>query len=832
MKQKIIQTQLIRGVVTLVAVFFSIAAGAQTTVVKALLKDAQTQESEPYATVRVFTPSDKEKPIAVSVADGEGKVHQEVKGKGQYILQVSAIGKQTVEQPFTINDESQIDLGTILMKEDAQMLSNVEVVGTKPLVKMETDKMTYSVENDQDSRTQTVLDMLRKVPMVTVDGQDNITVNGSSSYQVYVNGKPNPMLSQYASIAFKQMPASMVKSIEVVTNPGARYDAEGTGGVLNIVMQSQDGQQQKMNGVSGQANLMAAPEGIGGGVSLTGQQGKWSYSARIFGNHMEMDGTEVHINREQMSELGSTFMNYYQKGRHIQSFGMAMLGAGVELDSMSNLNVNLSLMKNRNKDTGNPTTSWSGGIYGDGFSYSNRMQQKQGWQQLEASADYQRFFNKERTSWMSLIYQFNYQPNSNDSWTLFDQDYTLPLDLTSRKSIDHNHTAEHTIQADFTTPVNKSMTLSYGLKYNYRLSHANSDYYLDHEGSFVYEPTMSMRYRFSNQVGAAYLEDDIKIGKWGFKPGLRYEQTWQHVDYLRGEGVDFSKRYGHLVPSMTISYAFAPVVNLGLSYNMRISRPSISYLNPYVNRSNPTSITYGNTELDAEKTHTMRLTFNVFAGKLMLTTHLQQRICENLIAERNFVQDGIYHGTYANAAKTRQSAFGWFVSYSPWPSTRFILNGEVAYTHIESRFNSRTNHGWNINSMFGLQQKLPAKFNFSLYVINRTKQYTLPGWNSGFNMANATINRSFFNDKLTVGITGITGLGHGGRFCFDSYGTGPNYRNHQRVRVPVRTVMLNISFNFGNLKGAAQKESKQVDNNYKEQKSNQIDINGMGGMGM
>ena len=441
MKQKIIQTQLIRGVVTLVAVFFSIAARAQTTVVKALLKDAQTQESEPYATVRVFTPSDKEKPIAVSVADGEGKVHQEVKGKGQYILQVSAIGKQTVEQPFTINDESQIDLGTILMKEDAQMLSNVEVVGTKPLVKMETDKMTYSVENDQDSRTQTVLDMLRKVPMVTVDGQDNITVNGSSSYQVYVNGKPNPMLSQYASIAFKQMPASMVKSIEVVTNPGARYDAEGTGGVLNIVMQSQDGQQQKMNGVSGQANLMAAPEGIGGGVSLTGQQGKWSYSARIFGNHMEMDGTEVHINREQMSELGSTFMNYYQKGRHIQSFGMAMLGAGVELDSMSNLNVNLSLMKNRNKDTGNPTTSWSGGIYGDGFSYSNRMQQKQGWQQLEASADYQRFFNKERTSWMSLIYTINYEPNSNDSWMLFDQDYTLTLALQSLQSIDHNHTS-------------------------------------------------------------------------------------------------------------------------------------------------------------------------------------------------------------------------------------------------------------------------------------------------------------------------------------------------------------------------------------------------------
>ena len=199
---------------------------AQTALVKGVLKDAQTQEGITYATVHVFRSDNMEKPVAMSVADENGNIRQEVKGTGKFVAQFSSLGKQTVRKEFTLTGEKEIDLGVILTKDDSQTLGEVNIVAQKPLVKMETDKMTYSVENDVDSKTSTVLDMLRKVQMVTVDGQDNITVNGSSSFKVYVNGKPNPMLSQYASIAFKQMPASMVKNIEVITNPGARYDAE------------------------------------------------------------------------------------------------------------------------------------------------------------------------------------------------------------------------------------------------------------------------------------------------------------------------------------------------------------------------------------------------------------------------------------------------------------------------------------------------------------------------------------------------------------------------------------------------------------------------------
>ena len=169
----------------------------------------------------------------------------------------------------------------------------MEVVAQKPLVKMGTDKMTYDVQADNDAKSNTVLDMLRKVPMVTVDGQDNITVNGQSSFKVYVDGKPNIMFSSNPSQIFKSMPASAVKNIEVITNPGAKYDAEGVGGVLNIVMNHADGQGKiNMNGFNGNISVTASNMGWRPSAFLSGQQGKLTYSANVMFNQGKSSGTE------------------------------------------------------------------------------------------------------------------------------------------------------------------------------------------------------------------------------------------------------------------------------------------------------------------------------------------------------------------------------------------------------------------------------------------------------------------------------------------------------------------------------------------------------------
>ena len=230
---------------------------AQTTV-KGVLMDETLGEAEPFATVRVFKAGKTEKPVAMFLTNENGEFKQEVKGKGRFDIVFSSIGKEDLKQTVTLGQENPLDMGTLYIKENATMLKGVEIVAQKPLVKMDVDKMTYNVAEDEDSKSNTVLDMLRKVPMVTVDGQDNITVNGSSSFKVYVDGMPNMMFSSNPSMVFKSMPATAVKSIEVLTNPGAKYDAEGAAGVLNIVMNKQNAQgAQSMNGYNGTVRASA-----------------------------------------------------------------------------------------------------------------------------------------------------------------------------------------------------------------------------------------------------------------------------------------------------------------------------------------------------------------------------------------------------------------------------------------------------------------------------------------------------------------------------------------------------------------------------------------------
>ncbi|MBR4740365.1 MAG: Plug domain-containing protein, partial [Bacteroidales bacterium] len=205
-------------VISIVAALVSLSAFAQKTTVKGVVLDSLTRVGEPAAILQFYRLPDLDKAVAFTTTDEEGNFSHSFTLEGDYVLVFDNLGRQVQRRSFTVPaDTDVVDLGEILAQDSAEMLQAGQVTAMRPLVKMEVDKMTYNVEDDVDSKTSTVLDMLRKVPMVSVDGQDNISVNGSSSFQVYVDGKPNQMMSQNASTIFKMMPASTVKSIEVVT---------------------------------------------------------------------------------------------------------------------------------------------------------------------------------------------------------------------------------------------------------------------------------------------------------------------------------------------------------------------------------------------------------------------------------------------------------------------------------------------------------------------------------------------------------------------------------------------------------------------------------------
>ena len=711
---------------------------------------------------------------------------------------------------------------TVIYKESDEMLKEVEIVAQKPLVKMKVDKMTYNVAQDEDSKSSTVLDMLRKVPMVTVDGQDNITVNGSSSFKVYVDGLPNVMFSSNPSMVFKSMPASAVKSIEVITNPGAKYDAEGAAGVLNIVMNKQNTQAaQSMNGYNGTVRASAGTKQLGASVFLNGQQGKLSYSANVMTSYNKPGNTTTEM--EQIQDNGVS--QILTSDNDLKTpFTMGSLSLGYQIDDMSALNLTAQVNSMNTKTTGTTYTTMGGAAYGSGFSYGSTTDMKMSRTSFSGSIDYQRFFNKQHTHSLGFTYQLNYSPATTETTNNF-LDTSSYIDLTNRYSENKDKTTNHIFQLDYSLPIGIGQTLNLGSKLQLHDATSDSKYYLKD----VYDPSTSSEYEYKNTILAGYGEYVGNWEKFGVKAGLRYEYTWQDVKYQLGNGQDFNTGYGSLVPTASMQYNLGVGSNIGLTYNMRISRPGISYLNPYVDKSNPIALFYGNPDLDVEKAHNISLVYNAFTQKLMVNLNLHHNFVDNAISQYSFYDDNnLLNTTYGNVVKSHQTGLSGYVSYLLTKNTRIFFNGAVNYIDLRSTALDQKNSGWTANVMGGIQQTLPWDLKLSAFVISSTKSYTLQGWSSGFNLITASLSKSLLKNKLNLSISGLMGLNKGGNLSIETYSRGKDFSSRNAVKVPIYGVTFTVSYTFGNAKIAQKQHQSRVQNDFIEQQSQGEMINSIG----
>jgi len=828
-----------KSILLLASCLWAVAMSAQTTV-KGVLVDQSLGEGEPYATVRIMK-TGSTTPVTSFLTDVEGHFSHQVNGRGKFDIVFSSVGKEDLHRDIELTGQGTLNLDTLYIKDNPTALKGVEVVAQKPLVKMEVDKMSYNVADDDDAKASTVLDMLRKVPMVSVDGQDNITVNGSSSFKVYVDGKPNVMFSSNPSMIFKNMPAIAVKSIEVVTNPGAKYDAEGATGVLNIVLNKQamgggaGGGAVDMNGYNGNLRAQAGTNGWGAGAFLSGQQGRLAYSANVMHSYMKPGTPKVSQEMEQavMTQLTES------RTKTTLPFTMGSLSLSYDLDSMSTMSVTAQLTNMTMKNTGRTESSLTmHNTTAAPFSYGSEMTMKNRQTSFSGAADYQRFFNKERTSWLAVAYQLSHSPNHNETRSDFDAVAGMPIDISDRISDNREKTTEHTLQADYTTPLGTpSLTASHTLNLGAKLMirEASSDAtstFLSSLSAAIPTSSTIQDYMHKNRIGAAYAEYEGKWGMLGTKLGLRYEHTWQDVEYKTGKTSDFSTDYGNLVPSASLSYSLAPTTNLGLTYNMRISRPGITYLNPYVDRSDPTMLTYGNSNLDVEKTHNVALVFNQFSNKLMLNMNLSHNFTDNAIEQYSFDDGTMLNTTYGNIVRRHLTSLSGYVNWLAHKNTRIFLNGGLSYVDLRSDILDNKNSGWQYNLMGGVQQTLPWNLKLGAYLVSQSKTYTLQGWSSGANMLIGNLTKSFFGDKLTLGIQGLTGLSDGGCLKMETMSKSKDFVSHMNIRVPIYSVSFTVSYAFGNTNRQFQQQRQnRIENDFIEEKSQGEMLQGAGNIG-
>ena len=799
------------------------------TTIKGIVMDENIGEGQPFATVRVFMSGKTEQPVAMFLTGENGQFSEAIHGKGNFDIVFSSVGMEELKKTVALGSSAELDLGTVYMKESTTMLNGVEVVAQKPLVKMEVDKMSYNVEEDEDSKSITVLDMLRKVPMVTVDGQDNITVNGSSSFKVYVDGMPNVMFSSNPSMVFKSMPATAVKSIEVLTNPGAKYDAEGAAGVLNIVMKSGEqgtGGMRKegaisMNGYNGSVRASAGNRQIGGSAFISGQQGSLSYSANLMTSYNKPGNTTTEM--EQIHDNGTSQLMTSENDVKTP-FTMGSLTLGYQIDRMSTLNLTASVNSMNMKSTGTTLTTMGGDLYTGGLSYGSTTDMKNSRTSFSGSLDYQRFFNQEHTQSLALTYQLNYSPATTEMHNNFSSVSSL-IDLTDRYSENEDKTTNHIFQLDYTMPLGTGQTLSLGGKLQLHDANSDSKYYLKD----VYDPATSSDYEYKNSILAGYGEYSGNWNKLGVKVGLRYEHTWQDVEYHLGNGSDFETSYGTLVPTANVQYNLGMSQNIGLTYNMRISRPGITYLNPYVDKTNPIALSYGNPDLDVEKAHNISLVYNMFSPKLMVNLNVHHNFTDNAISQYSFYDSqNLLNTTYGNVVESHQTGMNAYVNYLLAKDTRLFLNGSLNYTDLRSDALGQSNGGWTANVMAGVQQTLPWNLKLSAFAITSTKTYTLQGWSGGFNMLTASLSKSLLNDKLNLSLSGMVGLNEGGKLNIETYSHGKDFTSHNNISVPISGITFTVSYTFGNSKMATKQHVSRVQSDFIEQQSQGEMLNSVG----
>ena len=778
---------------------------AQQVKVRGIVVDSLTRIGEPYATVRIYSAENDKEAVTMGATDMDGHFEQIVDKRGTYRALFSSVGRRNVDIPFTIPQGSlEFNLDTISMSDDAMLLSGVEIVAQRPLVKMEVDKLSYSVESDIDAKSNSVLDMLRKVPMVTVDGNDNITVNGSSSFKVYVDGKPNVMMSNNPSEIFKSMPASSIKDIEVITNPGARYDAEGAGGVLNLITnRSSSNRKQLLNNYSGTVRGMALNRGAGGSAFFSMQKDKFSMSLNANTMWSFPVKAETDLYREQLEN--SIPMKTHSEMKNNYQIQMGNVNLGYEIDSLNLISASTGIMSFGMGNTGDMITDLNGLNYitqskNDARNYS-----------INGSIDYQHISSKNKERILTLSYLISASPQRNKNYNWFEtnqeNDY---IDLTDRYSHAKNNTVEHTWQVDFTTPLIVGHKLDLGAKYILRDNSARSDYYNQIDNVLAWDKDNSLDYSHTNRILAGYAEYKGNIHRISLTAGLRYEHTWQNVESRLGQTDNFRLDYGNLVPSGNISYTINNAQNIGLAYNMRISRPGITLLNPYIDRSDPTMVKYGNSNLDAEKVHNISLVYNLFTPGWVVNLTLRQSMCNNGIEQYSFYEKNILNTTYGNITRNHQTGLNAFVNWNLSGKTRFTLNGSVSYANMKSKRLDMRNSGWQGNVMFGYQQTLPWDIRLSANVMASTKSYNLQGWSSGFQAGMLSLSKSFLNDKLNITINGMTPLNFG-RMRFKSKSAGHDYRSCSLSHISMQTIGISISYTFGG-KVQVKKTQKSIQN--------------------
>lgn len=768
--------------------------------------EESTGKAIPYATITVF--NDSAKVLTKLCSEVSGKFNAAVASKGAFKLVVTAVGFAEMKVSGIVED-AKTDVGLIKMKEGVA-LKEVTVAAQKPLIKVDADKITYSLEADPDSKTSNALEMLRKVPLLTVDGDENVTLNGQSNYKVLVNGKSSSMMSKNFKEVIKSLPASSIRDIEVITNPSSKYDAEGIGGIINIITVK-----KTINGYNGSVNAGFDSFGAANaGLYLTAKVNKFGFSGRYSVSQSKSPESRSNLTRENY--LPSAESQYYtlSKGKsNSEGFYQSFNGeASYDIDSLNLITASFwgYLGTQNSNGVSNNEFLNSSQIQTSYYDLNNRSKNKYG--TLSGNIDYQKTYKKPDKTF-TVSYKLDHNPNESNYKS--DTENNINYESYKQHSISESFTREQTLQADYYDPLSKKHQIECGVKGIYRQNYSNSDYYLFDKmaNDLVFDPAKSNELDYDQTIVGLYGGYVYKLDKFSAKGGLRAELTWNHAVSKSVTDTSFSNHLQNVVPYLTFSYKLKPSQTLKLSYTQRLHRPGIWYLNPYRNETNRLYVYYGNPDLVSEVAHSFELGYNTFTPKFNFNVSATSSFTKNSIEQIQFIDDeNVQNITYDNIGQDTRVGVNTYLSYRPNAKFNIGFNGGVNYNTLKASFQGRDveNDGYSYRLSLNARQSLwkDAAINANGGYYSSSVQ--LQGKSSAYHYSSIGFSQYLLKKKLMLSLS-----------VNNPFTKETIYRNSSRsvdfsydseyIRLS-RSLRVNVTYNFGKMDISVKKARRGIQN--------------------
>jgi outer membrane receptor protein involved in Fe transport len=753
------------------------------------------------------------KAVDGTVADDKGKFTLNKLVAGDYKLLITFVGfKSKTIDSLSISNGQTLDLGVIKLSTSVKTLAEVTVTGQAAIIEEKVDRLVYNADKDILAKGGDATDVLRKVPLLTVDLDGNVSLRGNQNVRVLINNKPSTIVASSVADALKQIPADQIKTVEVITSPSAKYDAEGSGGIINIITKKNSLQGLNLNIDSGVGNR-------GSILSLNGsyRKGKAGFTVGGFGRGIYNTITKTNLDQTSVVNNVTTLTRQSGDGHSQGLFGQYNAGFDYDLAKNQSLTAGVRYgVRNFVNQQNLLTQLFTNNM--PNFAQNRYVDAKNLSGTVDMNVDYLHTFKPQQEWSVSTLY------SRTDLTNNFNADLLSGTGtLTGRQqNLNKNVNQEFTFQSDYQTPIKKNQQIEFGGKAIFR--EVNSDYqYLlaGPTGGFTTEKNGTQGALLYHQnIGAAYTSYTYTTKKrYTFKGGLRYEHTF--IDASTAEKGNLGVGdYGVLVPSVNASKTFSGYT-LKLGFNRRIQRPGLQQLNPNFNAANPQNITIGNPSLRPELTNNVELGVSKTIKKTFINATFFGRATNNaivLVSRPSDTLAGAIVNKYENIG--RQYAFGTntFINVAVTSKINVGVFMNAFYTSLSGQVVGRTgltseltNTGFNVSGGSFMQAQFKHGWGVQAFGFMQGNTIQLQGKQGGFAFYTVGAKKEFANKKASLGLAAENFFQE--RFNIHSELNSPLFNQVNDVYLYNRGIRLTFTLKVGKVTTEApRKRAKSVNN--------------------